>query len=108
MKVGQEVVCIKLTKHPYPDLVKYPIPDSSTKYTIRDVYEDEGLVGVWLDEIRNDLAGDGIEFCFESSDFRKIDECKNFTNKLTKKLANHQQENLEIYVPLEVETPLEV
>ena len=103
MKIGDRVVCINDSNQirqshgiPGENVIK------DEEYIIRAIFNIRGISGVWLEDIIGGYGYLGVELCYKTSRFRLIDE-QNFTNALTKKLANDAMKELKEYVPLEVE-----
>jgi hypothetical protein len=76
-EIGQQVVCIsvKFTEQKLWRKTARSIPKLHGIYTIRDIYEWNGLVGLYFHEILNPSAQfiDGYgEPCFNAKNFRPV------------------------------------
>lgn len=73
-RVGQKVVCINSNQHPtrkLPEGFKFPIKDKI--YTIRNIYNIRGVIGVTLEEIINDIhPRTGLEIGYSIDRFRSL------------------------------------
>ena len=98
MKAGDIVVCVKVTHHNYGrDLCKYPVPDKTTTYTLRDIHvcPHMGNTLVRLEEIQNIITDMGEEFSFCIEDFRKMDH-QSSSNSDAAEIAKEAQKYIQI------------